>query len=75
MVKDFIKSSFQNGNRYTNITVTIILLLLGIITFFVKDIYADFKDLKKEVNTLKVDMVRLEQQLQDHVGKNPNTKQ
>lgn len=75
MVKDFIKSSFQNGNRYTNITVTIILLLLGIITFFVKDIYADFKDLKKEVNTLKVDMVRLEQQLQDHVGNNPNTKQ
>lgn len=75
MVKDFIKSSFQNGNRYTNITVTIILLLLGVITFFVKDIYADFKDLKKEVNTLKVDMVRLEQQLQDHVGNNPNTKQ
>ena len=75
MVKDFIKSSFQNGNRYTNITVTIILLLLGIITFFVKDIYADFKDLKKEVNTLKVDMVRSEQQLQDHVGNNPNTKQ
>ena len=75
MVKDFIKSSFQNGNRYTNITVTIILLLLGIITFFVKDIYADFKDLKKEVNKLKVDMVRSEQQLQDHVGNNPNTKQ
>ena len=75
MVKDFIKSSFQNGNRYTNITVTIILLLLGIITFFVKDIYADFKDLKKEVNTLKVDMVRSEQQLQDHIGNNPNTKQ
>ena len=75
MVKDFIKSSFQNGNRYTNITVTIILLLLGIITFFVKDIYVDFKDLKKEVNKLKVDMVRSEQQLQDHVGNNPNTKQ
>ena len=75
MVKEFLKSSFQNGNRYTNIMITIILFLVGIITFFIKDIYADFKDLKKEVNIIQVNAVRTEQQLQDHVGNNPNTKQ
>lgn len=68
MVKEFFKSSFQNGNRYTNIMITVILFLLGIIAFFLKDIYADFKDLKKEVNVLQVNVVRTEQQLHDHLG-------
>jgi cell division protein FtsB len=46
----FLKDSFSNGNRYTNVTVTIILILIGIIGFFLKDIYADFKDVKNVIN-------------------------
>ena len=46
----FLKDSFSNGNRYTNISVTIILILLGIIGFFLKDMYADFKEVKTVIN-------------------------
>jgi len=46
MVKEFIKESFRNGNRYTNIVITIIMFLLAIIGFFGRELYGDFKEMK-----------------------------
>lgn len=58
-MKKFLKESFSNGNRFTNIMISIITGLLLIIAFFLKDIYSDYKDTRKDVQQLKESVVQI----------------
>lgn len=65
-MKEFLKESFKNGNRYTNIFVTLITILLMIIGFFVKDIYSEFKDMRGLLHKHDVRIEVLEANLNNH---------
>lgn len=69
-MSEFIKSSFSNGNRYTNITVTLILLLIAIISFFLKDIFADYKEMHRELNEIITNEKILENKFENHINNN-----
>lgn len=49
MVKQFIKDSFKNGNRFTNIGITIIMILLGIIGFIAQKTYDRFEVMSETI--------------------------
>lgn len=68
MVGKFIKESFSNGNRFTNIAVSIIMLLLAIIGFLLRDIYVDFKDVVKQVNKHDTKIEVIEANLHNHLN-------
>lgn len=68
----FLKDSFSNGNRYTNIMVTIMLLLLGIIGFFLRDIYTDFKEAKMLLYKHETKIEVIEANLHNHFNKKEN---
>jgi len=65
----FLKESFKNGNRFTNIGITIITILLGILGFFLKDIYSDFKDVKMLLHKHDVSIEVLQVELKNHKEK------
>ena len=68
MVK-FVKDSFQNGNRYTNIVITVILLLVGIIGYFLRGIYQDFKDVQVMIHRHETQIQVLEATVQKKINK------
>lgn len=68
MMKKFIKESFSNGNRFTNIAVSIIMILLAIIGFLLRDIYTDFKDVVKQVNKQETKIEVIEANLHNHLN-------
>lgn len=59
-MKKFLKDSFNNGNRFTNIMISLITGLLLIIGFLVKDIYFDYKETKKDVQHLKENVIAIQ---------------
>lgn len=59
-MKKFFKDSFNNGNRFTNIMISLITGLLLIIGFLVKDIYFDYKETKKDVQHLKENVIAIQ---------------
>jgi len=65
----FLKESFKNGNRYTNIGISIAVILLGIIGFFLRDIYADFKDVKTLLHKHDVKIEVLQSEFHNHLNK------
>lgn len=67
-MKKFIKESFSNGNRFTNIAVSIIMILLAIIGFLLRDIYTDFKDVVKQVNKQETKIEVIEANLHNHLN-------
>ena len=50
--KEFIKESFKNGNRYTNIGITVILMLVAIIGFFLRSAYST---INKQIEVLTLE--------------------
>ena len=64
----FLKESFSNGNRYTNILLTVVFLLLSVIGFFLKDLYSDFKEYSKRTNELRTcfEVMKIEQTYIQH---------
>lgn len=62
----FLKESFRNGNRYTNIGISIIVILIGIIGFFLRDIYSDFKEVKTLLHKHDVTIEVLQVELKNH---------
>ena len=66
--KEFIKESFKNGNRYTNIGITVILMLLTIIGFFLKDIYSQFKDVQTLIHRHDIEIQVMETNIKNHLN-------
>ena len=63
MVKQFLKDSFRNGNRFTNIGISVIMILLSIIGFLLKEVYSDFKEIKYTIHTHDIQIKVLEANL------------
>jgi len=68
-VKKFLKESFSNGNKFTNILLSIVTGLLLIIGFFLRDIYTDFKDLVKISARHETRIEVIETNLTNHINK------
>jgi len=73
----FLKESFKNGNRFTNIVLSFCTLLLTIIGIILWDMYGDFKaaktliykhDTKIEVHDSRIGSI--ETNLNNHLNKN-----
>ena len=73
--KEFIKESFKNGNRYTNIGVTLIFLLVAIIGFFLRGIYSEFKEVQTLIHKHDIKIEVMEANLKNHTdGQNKDPK-
>jgi hypothetical protein len=68
-VKKFLKESFSNGNKFTNILLSIVTGLLLIIGFLLRDIYSDFKDLVKTSARHETRIEVIETNLTNHINK------
>jgi hypothetical protein len=68
-VKKFLKESFSNGNRLTNILLSVVTGLLLIIGFLLRDIYTDFKDLVKTSARHETRIEVIETNLTNHINK------
>lgn len=66
--KEFIKESFKNGNRYTNIGITVILMLVAIIGFFLRGIYSEFKEVQNLIHKHDVKIEVIETNLKNHLS-------
>lgn len=66
----FLRDSFKNGNRYTNIGITIITILIAIVAFFAKDLYYDFKDIKQLLHKHDVKIEVMEANFHNHINTN-----
>jgi preprotein translocase subunit YajC len=71
-MRKFLNQNFNNGNRFTNIIVSLIFLLLGVIGWF----YAQSQDKRSaEINELKNEVKEtkcLLYQIKEQVGINTN---
>lgn len=67
-MKQFLRQSFSNGNRFTNIAVSIIMILLAIIGYLIQGIYSDFKDVAKQVSRHDVKIEVIEANLTNHLN-------
>lgn len=68
-MKKFLKESFSNGNKFTNILLSIVTGLLLIIGFLLRDIYSDFKDLVKTSARHETRIEVIETNLTNHINK------
>ena len=68
--KDFIKESFKNGNRYTNIGITFIFLLIAIIGFFLRGIYSEFKEVQTLLHKHDVKIEVMDANIKNHLNNN-----
>ena len=50
MVKDFVKESFRNGNRLTNILLIVITVLISIVGYIAQRTYDKFEQMQSVIN-------------------------
>jgi len=65
MVKNFIESSFSNGNRLTNILLIFITVLISIVGFIAQRTYDKFEQMQTIINGHDTKIIVLEGKVND----------
>jgi len=65
MVKDFVKESFRNGNRLTNILLIVITVLISIVGYIAQRTYDRFEQMQTLINGHETKIVVLEGKVYD----------